>query len=233
MRVRAMLETLKRREDVWRKSRIERFTKRQRLAREWINFAEVADFLAREDGSIVPDEKKRITAFNTLSNDILSGEFEKNGRSKVLFLNPCTRKIRLTPAELQDVIEYNYDGNHGLSEYLPYCWAPREVMEGWLEKHRLEKPSGWFMAPRRETAQRSAALSERRLEHRSDLSEDELKQLVINIADEDGRIPSQNKCAEKVRKSYPQITRDRVRAAFHQVFPGMKQGLGPRKKCAG
>jgi hypothetical protein len=227
-----MVETLKRQNDVWRKSRIERFTKRQRLAREWINFAEIADFCAREDGSIVPDEKKRILAFNTLANDILNGGFEKNGRSKVLFLNPCRRQIRLTPAELKDVIEYNYDGDHGLSEWLPYCWAPQEIVEGWLEKHRLEKPLGWFMAPRRETAQIESAQSELGLEHNRDLSEDELKQLIWNIADENGRILSQNKCAEKVQNSYPQVTRNRVRVAFRQVFPGMKQGQGPRKKCA-
>lgn len=36
------------------KARIERFAKAQRRRREWINFAEFADWFAREDQSIEP-----------------------------------------------------------------------------------------------------------------------------------------------------------------------------------
>jgi hypothetical protein len=79
---------------IWRANRIERFTMRQRRLREWINFAEIADWCSREDGSIVPNEQKRRAAFDTLQNDLLSGEFEENGRSRVLI---CIQ-ARLEPA---------------------------------------------------------------------------------------------------------------------------------------
>jgi hypothetical protein len=127
----------------WWKSRIERFTQTQRPVREWINFADIADFCSRESGSIVPDEKKRTVALDTLAKDVLRGEFDKNGRSQVLYLNHFTKKVRLTREDLADIIEHNLDGNHGLSEYLPHCWTRREFVERWLEKHR-QKPPDWL-----------------------------------------------------------------------------------------
>ena len=68
----------------WRQARIGRFVTAQRRHREWINFAEIADWCAREDQSIEPDERKRAAAFDRLANDLLAGEFEENGRSRVL-----------------------------------------------------------------------------------------------------------------------------------------------------
>jgi hypothetical protein len=65
------------------------------------------------------------------------------------------------------------------------------------------------------------------------LTDDELDDVLRNIARErQGRVPSQNKCAELVQETYPQVTRDRVRGRFPHVFHGLKQGRGPRKKCA-
>jgi hypothetical protein len=60
----------------------------------------------------------------------------------------------------------------------------------------------------------------------------ELDDAIRKTAGPDGSAPSQNKCAELVRKIYPQVTRDRVRERFPLVFPDLKQGRGPRKKCA-
>jgi hypothetical protein len=129
-----------------RKSQIERFSRRQRDTRDWINFADIADFCAREGGSIVPDEKKRVVAFETLAKGVLNREFERNGRSQVLFLNYFTKKARLTCEELMEIIQHNYDGDAGRSGYLPCCWAPRGIIERWFEKHRVSKPAGWFTA---------------------------------------------------------------------------------------
>jgi hypothetical protein len=60
----------------------------------------------------------------------------------------------------------------------------------------------------------------------------ELDDAIRKTAGPDGRAPSQNKCAEMVWQTYPQVTRDRVRDRYPHVFPGLKQGRGPRKKCA-
>jgi hypothetical protein len=121
----------------WRADRIERFTERQRVQREWINFAEIAEWCSKEGGSIVPDERKRATAFDTLANDLLTGEFEENGRSRVLYLHPFTKKARMTREWLWDAIEHDYDAQHGRSEFLPHCWIERRMFERWLAKHRL------------------------------------------------------------------------------------------------
>jgi len=121
----------------WREKRIERFTERQRESREWINFAEIADWCSREDGSIAPNEPKRAKALQTLANDLLTGEFEQNGRSRVLYLHPWTTKARMTREHLSDAIDNNYDCDQGKSEYLPYCWIPRKMFVRWLAKHRL------------------------------------------------------------------------------------------------
>jgi hypothetical protein len=47
----------------------------------------------------------------------------------------------------------------------------------------------------------------------------ELNDAIRKTAGPDGSAPSQNKCAEIVRQSYPQVTRDRVRGQFPHVFP--------------
>jgi hypothetical protein len=125
----------------WRLNWIERFTARQRQVRKWINFAEIAEWCSKEDGSIVPSEQKRRTAFDTLQSDFLIGEFEENGRSRVLFLHPAIAKTRITRESLRDAIDRNDDGHHGRSQYLPYCWILHPMFDRFLAKHRLQESS--------------------------------------------------------------------------------------------
>src|SRR5215475_12380444 len=94
----------------WRMARIKRFTERQREAREWINFAEIAEWCSKEDQSIVPNTEKSTAAFDTLASDLLSGEFEEKSRSRVLYLHPATARARMTREWLKDAIDHNYDG---------------------------------------------------------------------------------------------------------------------------
>jgi hypothetical protein len=63
-------------------------------------------------------------------------------------------------------------------------------------------------------------------------SDDEIKQIILDIVTKDGSIPSQNNCADKVRERYPQVKRNKVRSIFVQLYPNMKQGRGSRNKCA-
>jgi hypothetical protein len=124
----------------WRASRIERFAERQRSDLQWINFGEIADWCAREGGSITPDESLRALALDTLARDLLAGEFDENGRSQVLFLNPYSpKKARMTREYLGEAIETDIDQERGRSEFLPFCWARREMIARWFEKHRLPK----------------------------------------------------------------------------------------------
>ena len=128
----------------WRANRNERFTQRQRLLREWINFAEIADWCSKEDGSIIPDEPKGAVALDTLANDLLAGEFEESGRSRVLYLHPWSTKARMTRDWLKDARQHDLDGDHGRSEYLAHCWLSRRMFERWLVKHRLPESPAHF-----------------------------------------------------------------------------------------
>jgi hypothetical protein len=131
-----------RRAQQWREVRIKRFTEHQRCVGEWINFADIAEWCSREDSSILPNEQKRVAAFETLQRDLLAGEFEENGRSQVLFLHPAVAKARMTRSSLIEAAEYNYDGKHGRS-YAAHCWIRREMAERWFQNHRLSLPP-WF-----------------------------------------------------------------------------------------
>jgi hypothetical protein len=128
----------------WRTGRIERFTEAQLGARKWINFAEIAEWCSKEDQSIVANMEKSATAYDTLARDLLTGMFEENGRSRVLYLHPATAKARMTREWLRDAIDNNYDGDHGRTQYLAHCWIPRRLFERWLTKHRLAESPPWF-----------------------------------------------------------------------------------------
>jgi hypothetical protein len=121
----------------WRLARIERFTQNQRRKREMLNFEEIAELCSELDGSGVPNEAARENAYRNLERDLLSGDFEENSRSRVLYLHPRTVKTRMTREWLQDAIEHSYDGNRGRSEFLPRCWFSRAMYERFAAKHNL------------------------------------------------------------------------------------------------
>jgi len=121
----------------WRSARMERFAQIQLRKREWLNFEEVAVLCSELDGSGVPNKAAHENANRNLEHDLLSRDFEENGRSRVLFLHPSTAKTRMTPEWLQDAIHYNYDGHQGRSQFLPWCWFTRAMYERFAAKHNL------------------------------------------------------------------------------------------------
>jgi hypothetical protein len=137
----------------WHAKQIERFKERQRRVREWISFAEIAEWRSKEDSSIVPNEEKSAAAYEMLASDLLAGEFEEKGRSLVLYLHRAVTKYRMTTAWLQDAIAHNYDGDHGRSGYLAHCWLPRRLFDHWIAKHGLPaspprfEPAGLATSP--------------------------------------------------------------------------------------
>ena len=145
----------------WRTARIIRFTENQRRTREWINFAEIAEWCSKEDQSIVPNKEKGAAAYDTLARDLLAGEFEENGRSRVLYLHPATPKARMTREWLRDAIEHNYDGAHGRSAYLAHCWLPRSLFDQWLAKHRLPESPPRFQPQKSHRVPAATANEER------------------------------------------------------------------------
>jgi hypothetical protein len=126
----------------WRAARIERFEERQRKTRECINFKEIAEWCSEEDGSIEQNENKRAAAFDRLANDLLAGEFDENGRSRVHFLHRHIAK-QVTLEWFKDVINHNWDGHHGRF-ILAHCWTHQSVFKRWCAKHRLPESAPRF-----------------------------------------------------------------------------------------
>jgi hypothetical protein len=131
-----------------RDKQIRRFIDTNRYTRDWINFAEIAEWCSEEDGSILPNEAKRAAAYDSLTRDLLAGEFTEDGRSHVLYLHPSIAKVRMTPEWLKDAIDHNFDGANGRLGYLPCCWISRRMFERWIAKHRLPESAPRFR-PRR------------------------------------------------------------------------------------
>ena len=103
---------------------------------------------ARKSGFVTPNEDDRSSAYQKLQHDLLAGDFEENGRSRVLYLHPATTKARMTRAWMQDATDYNYDNHQGRSAYLEHCWLPRNLFQRWLASiicrtyhHALHLPS--------------------------------------------------------------------------------------------
>jgi hypothetical protein len=59
-----------------RERMIARFAEKQRRLRDWISFADVADWCARESGSVRPDSRLKEDAYRQLSEALARGDFE-------------------------------------------------------------------------------------------------------------------------------------------------------------
>ena len=127
-----------------RAARIARFAAVQRRQRDWISFEEIADWCAREGHSVFGDESKRRAALDLLSSDLLAGMFDLGGRSRVLYLHPEGRWLRMTADRLRQIKEWNADLDEGRSQYLPQCWIRRGMLDNFLARHRLEADPARF-----------------------------------------------------------------------------------------
>jgi hypothetical protein len=121
----------------WRLARMERFAQIQLRKREWLNFEEIAEMCSELDRSGVPNEAAREYALRNLERALDNGDFEENGRSRVLYLHPSTLRTRMTCEWYQDAKQYDYDGHRGRSQYLPWCWCSRGAYERFASKHNL------------------------------------------------------------------------------------------------
>ena len=121
----------------WRAARMERFAQTQRRKREWVNVEEIGEVCSELNGSGVPNEAARENAYRNFERDLRRGDFNENGRSRVLYLHPRTVRTRMTPEWLQDAIEYNYDGHQGRYKFLPWCWISRDMFKRFAAEHNL------------------------------------------------------------------------------------------------
>jgi hypothetical protein len=122
-----------------------RFVERQRLARRWIAFVDLADWCAGSTTrTSIEDEQRALElAYQRLAMSMLGGEFEQNRRSKVLYLDPFVSedglplRSRLTREQFQIAFDATMTPPSPSLPMLVFgrCWLPCELARRWLESH--------------------------------------------------------------------------------------------------
>jgi hypothetical protein len=111
---------------------------------EWISFDRMADWCAREGGSIDDRNNQyarlRAAAYRQLDEAMTSGQFDKDGRSRVVYppglvLMGYQRKLRMT----REWYAKSPDGE-GRTAILECCWVPRDMARRWLATKRVPLP---------------------------------------------------------------------------------------------
>jgi hypothetical protein len=132
---------------------IERWQERMRQSREWVCFADLADWCARESGTINPDERKKVNAYRQLGESLKLGKFGTGKHTRVpfpdgLILKGTKRWIRMTTQTYEQISEEG----RGWEAVLEGCWIPRDLARQWLEAKRLALPP-WLSSPESEAIQ--------------------------------------------------------------------------------
>ena len=114
----------------WRINRILRFSKRQDRERSWINFKDLAERYGR---NVSVSE-----GFKQLQAAIFAGEFEQNGRCRVLYLHPAVTKTKMTREWLAKIIEIWAKQPATIErQYLGCCWVPRVMALAWCSSRNV------------------------------------------------------------------------------------------------
>ena len=145
---RARQERLQRAEEKDRRwAVVNRFIEEQRRTRELINFADIADWLARRDNAVGPNETARSGAYDLLRDDLLAGDFEEDAKSQVRFMHSkheteWISRRRTVDRESEKAVSLldardTFPAEDVIAQYLAHCWIPRRIFHRWLAKHQL------------------------------------------------------------------------------------------------
>jgi hypothetical protein len=166
-----------------------RFTWWQQRARQWIAFRELAEWLLEFNGG---------DAYDMLQRDLLAGDFEEGGRSKVLYLHYLSPRARMTRQRLNDVLD-TFSLADVRSEYLARCWLPRRMFDRWLAKHELLSSPARF-EPQEEAREQPTSVSRRGRRPRADWDAVELAFLEViktrGLPDDDNIDPNWRRQAD-------------------------------------
>src|SRR6516165_3028163 len=82
-------QTAMRRRRRWRREWIAKFAERQRTVRRWIAVVDLIDWCAHSTrtASIEAEAQARELAYRSVTESVQRGEFERDGRSKLLYLD--------------------------------------------------------------------------------------------------------------------------------------------------
>jgi hypothetical protein len=110
----------------WRLARILRFIDCQKKQRAWISFSELAERDGRNIGIAEGYEQLKHAVIN---------EFERNGRSRVLYLHPAVIRAKMTREWMRNVVEI-CPPETVRRHYLAPCWIPRELADARCQSWR-------------------------------------------------------------------------------------------------
>jgi hypothetical protein len=112
----------------WRTARILRFIARQKKQCAWVSFGELAERYGRNIGIA--------EGYEQLERAVINGEFEHNGRSRVLYLHPALTRAKMTREWMRNVAEtFSASAETMRRHYLACCWIPRELADAWWASH--------------------------------------------------------------------------------------------------
>jgi hypothetical protein len=134
-----------------RRQWIAKFVGRQRIGRRWVALVDIVDWCAQSTTSATREEeaKAREVAYQRLTDSVRKGEFERGGRSKILYLDTLVTsdgwspRCRLTREQFE--VAFDVAGTPSASSFplsvLNCCWLPGELARRWLESHGYRWPS--------------------------------------------------------------------------------------------
>jgi hypothetical protein len=108
----------------WRTHRFLRFDDRQQIEMAWKRLSVLAHVYGQEVGTEA--------AYQQLRTAILRGQFDIQGKSKLLYTHPWSRRARMTPEWLGSMIE-TFDSNPNTIniQYVGCCWVPTDMAVAW------------------------------------------------------------------------------------------------------
>jgi hypothetical protein len=118
----------------WRAARMLRFAKRQEQERCWIRFIELAERYGRNIGVAEGYEQLRLAVMN--------GDFERAGRSRVLYLHPFAMHTKMTRDKMRNASE-TFPRTTLERHYLGCCWIPRDMAVAWCVARGVSV-DGWL-----------------------------------------------------------------------------------------
>ena len=128
---------------------IESFRQEQIKTRQWISFADIADWCARKEGSIRRIERDYIHTLWLLHYSADRGEFELEGRMRVAFLHEALYRPELSREEYCGLPIEIHERSETITPttqmYLESCWVPCDLCRDWLEAKQQEMPP-WLPA---------------------------------------------------------------------------------------
>lgn len=131
------------------------FRTRQLQRRDWIQFTEIAKWIAGEKGAVRIKDKHLTDAYRALLSGLRLGEFDHEGRCTVHYLNFEKNEkeydARLAGQWLVDLVDEFLKVGADFRKvvvpaYLVACWVPRNVILDWCNNNKLDPRPNWLEA---------------------------------------------------------------------------------------